>query len=124
LKKTSAMVDGQVGYHRPDNVRRLEVSKNGPIVRQLEKTKTTEFPDLYQLQQDRQREIIQQNKHEQKSLSKEQRKKQEEERVAAILKKEEESYNGIFKAENMIRNTDKEATVDSTAAEEYEDDFF
>lgn len=33
LKKTHSMVDGQVGFHRPENVRRIEVEKNGPIVR-------------------------------------------------------------------------------------------
>jgi len=33
LKKTNSMVDGQVGFHRPENVRRMEVEKNGPIVR-------------------------------------------------------------------------------------------
>lgn len=33
LKKTGDMVDGQVGFHRPNNVRRIEVEKNGPIVR-------------------------------------------------------------------------------------------
>ena len=33
LKKTNQMVDGQVGFHRPENVRRIEVEKNGPIVR-------------------------------------------------------------------------------------------
>jgi hypothetical protein len=27
LKKTSGMVDGQVGFHRPENVRRVSVEK-------------------------------------------------------------------------------------------------
>jgi NFACT protein RNA binding domain len=39
LKKTSDMVDGQVGFHRPDNVRRMNIGKNQPIVREIEKSK-------------------------------------------------------------------------------------
>ena len=33
LKKTNDMVDGQVSYHRPENIKRISVEKNGPIVR-------------------------------------------------------------------------------------------
>ena len=62
LKKTASMVDGQVGYHRPENVRRMEVEKNNSIVRQIEKTKVEEHPDLYAQQQARQREIQQEKK--------------------------------------------------------------
>ena len=114
------MVDGQVGFHRPDNVRRMEVEKNGPIVRQIEKTKETKFPDLYKLQQDRMKEI----QREQKQQHKELMKQKEKERQEAIKRKEELSYDRIFTEDNMTSNTAKEATVDSTAAEEFEDDFF
>ena len=56
LKKTNEMVDGQVGFFRPDNVRRVRVEKNNSIVRQIEKSKEEKFPDLYQEQQDRRHE--------------------------------------------------------------------
>lgn len=121
LKKTNDMVDGQVGFHRPDNVRRVSVEKNNTIVRQIDKTKIEKVnPDLYQEQQDREREIIQQKKAEVKRLTKEKFHQKEE----ALKAKEARSYNSIMKEENMTKNTEYQATVDNTAAEEYEDSFF
>ena len=120
LKKTKDMVDGQVSFHRPDNVRRCRVEKNNPIVRQIEKTKQELYPNLYQLQQDRMTEIQQ----EQKQLHKQQLAQQEQLRRLAEQEKEERSYDRIFKEENMTKTSDLHATADATAAEEYEDDFF
>lgn len=121
LKKTNDMVDGQVGFHRPDNVRRVSVEKNNPIVRQIDKTKIEKVnPDLYQEQQYREREIIQQKKAQVKRLKKEKFHQKEE----ALKAKEARSYNSIMKEENMTKNTEFQATVDNTAAEEYEDSFF
>ena len=114
------MVDGQVGFHRPDNVRRIQVEKNNPIVRALEKTKKEDNPDLAQIQQDRLREIQMEKKQEFKRLAKE---KQEEKRKAQE-EKEKLSYDRIMKEENMTKTSDMKASVDATAAEEYEDDFF
>lgn len=120
LKKTSDMVDGQVGFFRPDNVRRISIEKHNTIVRQIDKTKEERYPDLYQEQQDRLREIQLQRKEEIKLAAKEkQRAKQD-----AIKAKEARSYDTIMRAENMTKNTDLKATADATAAEEYEDDFF
>ena len=56
------MVDGQVGFHRPENVRRCKIAKNNTIVRQLEKTKVELHPDLAQEQQARLKEIQRQKK--------------------------------------------------------------
>lgn len=120
LKKTSSMVDGQVGFHRPDNVRRMSVEKNGPVVRALEKTKREAFPDLSQLQQDRLREIQMQKKEEYKRLAQE---KQQAKRKARE-EKERKSYDRIMKEENMTKTSDMKSSVDASAAEEYEDDFF
>ncbi|EJK48885.1 hypothetical protein THAOC_32279 [Thalassiosira oceanica] len=94
LKKTSGMVDGQVGYHRPNNVRRRQTEKNNPVVRQLEKTKKELFPDLAQEQAARMREI-----------------------------QEERSYERIMTQDKMTSNADMNATVDDSAAVDYEDDF-
>ena len=117
------MVEGQVSYHRPENVKRLLVEKNNTIVRQLEKTKTEAFPNLAQLQQDRHREIAleqkQQQKQQQKQAAKEQRLAAEE----AKRRAEELSYDRVFQ-QDMTSNADVKATVDASAAEEYEDDFF
>lgn len=120
LKKTNDMVDGQVGFHRPENVRRYRVEKNGPIVRQIEKSKRELYPDLYQQQQDRQRGI---QREKQQAWKKERELKKEQQRQAK-LEKEAKSYDRVLTTENMTSNTEVEATADSTAAEAYEDDFF
>lgn len=114
------MVDGQVGYHRPENVRRCKVEKNNSIVKQLEKTRKEIFPDLHAEQHARLAEIQREKKNIFKKLEKEkQMKKIEQER-----EKEARSYDRIMNTENMTAVSEQNATADSTAAEEYEDDFF
>jgi NFACT protein RNA binding domain len=121
LKKTGDMVDGQVGFHRPDNVRRIQVEKNNTIVRQIDKTKIEKnASNLFQEQQDRMKEIEQQKKIDYKKQLKEQQRQKEE----AIKAKEARSYDRIMKEENMTNNTQQKSSVDASAAEEYEDDFF
>ena len=120
LKKTNQMVEGQVSYHRPENVRRMKVEKNNAIVNRINKTKEEKYPDLYQMQQDRLREIQQQKKAFMKAEEK--RKKLEE--LQKKKEKEEKSYDRIFEKGGMTSNADMDATADNTAAEAYEDDFF
>jgi len=94
------MVEGQVGYHRPENVRRMSVEKNNSIVNALNKTKTELYPDLYQQQQDRQREMQmakKQARREEEKLRKEQELKQKQ-------IKEERSYDRIMSGEKMLSN--------------------
>jgi len=50
-------------------------------------------------------------------------KEKAEEKKKTLEEKEAKSYDRIMKEENMITNATRQATVDSTAAEEYEDDF-
>lgn len=122
LKKTSDMVDGQVGFYRPDNVRRVSVEKNNAIVKILEKSKREIYPhrNLAKEQQDRLEEI--------QRLSKEQRRSEEKQKRIAIMEakmeQEERSYDRIMTAEKMTSNQNVKATVDTSAAEEFEDDFF
>lgn len=120
LKKTNDMVDGQVGFHRPENVRRVSVEKNNSIVRQIEKTKVERFPDLFQEQQERLREMQLQKREQLKQAHQ----AKEQARKDAIRQKEARSYDKLMKADQMVKNSDLKATADSTAAEEYEDDFF
>ena len=120
LKKTNDMVDGQVGYHRPDNVKRVRVEKNNSIVKQIEKSKKELYPDLAAEQAARLKEIQLQKKNEWKKISKEKQKRKEE----AIKEKEARSYDRIMVADKMTSNAERVATVDTTAAEEFEDDFF
>lgn len=120
LKKTAGMVDGQVGFHRPDNVRRIKVEKNNAIVNKINKSKKEDYPDLYKMQQDRLREIQMEKKEERRQFEKQ--KKMEE--LRRKQEKEEKSYDRIMNTSAMRSNTEVEATVDNTAAEAYEEDFF
>ncbi|KAL9179540.1 hypothetical protein ACHAXT_008830 [Thalassiosira profunda] len=119
LKKTADMVDGQVGYHRPENVRRTNIEKNNTIVRQLEKTKKELYPDLAKAQQDRLREIQMQKKEQRRA----EEKAKKLEALERAKEKEERSYDRIHGEEGMTSNKDMAATADATAAEEFEDDF-
>lgn len=101
LKKTNDMVDGAVGYHRPQNVRRTKVEKNNTIVRQIEKTKQELYPDLAKEQEQRNREIIAQKK----AFRREEEKAKRLEEVRLAREREERSYDRIMKDENMIRNS-------------------
>lgn len=91
------MVDGQVGYHRPENVRRMEVEKNNDIVKLINKTKEERYLDLSQLQQDRLREIQLEKKAN--------RKRQEKEKALAALeeqqRQEELSYDSLMDPNKM-----------------------
>ena len=120
LKKTNDMVDGQVGFHRPENVRRLKVEKDNTITNAINKTKVERHPDLYKEQQDRQKEIIRQKKEKNRQEEKA-RKLQELQRKK---EKEERSYGRIMTDDNMTSNKDIEGSADNTAAEAFEDDFF
>ncbi len=104
LRKTSDMVDGQVGYHRPNNVRRVNVDKNSVIVRQLEKTRReVTNPDLAKEQGDRLDEI--------RNSEKTKRRNEEKERRLLELDKarerEERSYDRIMRESAMTSNTGK-----------------
>mmetsp|Transcript_11959 Transcript_11959/g.28623 ORF Transcript_11959/g.28623 Transcript_11959/m.28623 type:complete len:215 (+) Transcript_11959:59-703(+) len=119
LKKTPGMVEGQVTYHRPENVRRLKVEKNNPIVKQLDKTRKELYPDLAAEQERRQKEIQRQKKNEYKRLASEKQKK----KLEAQRDKELRSYDRLYDEAYMTSVSQQNATVDSTAAEEFEDDF-
>lgn len=100
LKKTASMVDGQVGFHRPDNVRRMSVEKNNPIVNALNKTKVEKYPNLYKDQQDRLREI----QNEKKEHQRKEEKQRKIEELQKKKEKEERSYDRIMKEDNMTSN--------------------
>lgn len=91
-----------------------------PIVRQLEKTKREDHPDLAQLQQDRLRELQMEKKAEYKRLAKEKQVAEQQ----ARKEKEERSYDRLFQEDNMTKTSEMKSSVDDSAALEYEDDFF
>lgn len=113
-------MDGQVGFHRPENVRRMSVEKNNPIVKAIDKTRVERHPDLAQEQQDRLNEIQREKKELHKKLAKE----EQAQKLKQKQEKEEQSYDRIMKSENMTSASEMKATEDATAAEEFEDDFF
>ena len=116
------MVDGQVGFHRPDNVRRMKVEKNNSLVRQIEKSrKERNDIDLYESQQKRLQEIQRQKKNEFIRLKKE----KERRKLEAEQEKHERSYDRLYEDPSQMTSvSEQQATADSTAAEEYEEDFF
>lgn len=120
LKKTSQMVDGQVGFHRPDNVRRMEVEKNNTIVNALNKTKEESHPNLFKQQQDALREALERKKAER-------RYEEKAKKIAALEEKQKQdelSYDRIMNTSNMKSASEMGGTADESAAEAYEDDFF
>lgn len=120
LKKTNNMVDGEVGFYRPENKRRIHVEKNKPIVNALNKTKVTRFPNLFEEQQERSAEIRGQEKARKRAEIKEKKLEQQQKKT----EKELYSYDRIMKSDNMISNSEIVGTVDSSAANAYEEDFF
>jgi hypothetical protein len=118
------MVDGQVSYHRPQNVRRVKIEKNNTIVRQIEKSRIEiTNPDLAKEQEQRLQQIQQEKKAQYKACAK----AKEQEKIARQLEKDERSYDRIMRDDLMISNVQLSqrvaATEDTTAAEEFEDDF-
>ena len=89
LKKTSGMKDGQVGYHKQENVRRIKVEKNKAIVNALNKTKTEDpNPDLWQAQQDREKELAIEKKQAKKEYLEQERQKKKEKQAKEQEKRE------------------------------------
>lgn len=98
------------------------MEKNNAIVKSLEKTKTEIYPhrNLALEQRNRLDEI-------QRNIKENRRKEEKQERIAKSenkMKQYQLSYDRILTAENMNSTLKSKATVDTSAAEEFEDDFF
>jgi len=104
LKKTSSMADGAVSYHRPENVRRMQVEKNKPTVNAINKTKTEDHPNLWQQQQDRQQELAMEKKQVKKDQIQEERQKVKE-RKLAIRKQHEYHEQKLQEIQAQIERT-------------------
>jgi hypothetical protein len=124
LKKTSNMVEGQVGFHRPQNVRRIKIEKHNDRVKRLNKTKR-HVPGTAASLQEAQQKRLDQIQRQKKQHYKEQQKIKQQEELAAKQEKELRSYDRLFQDSNrMTAVSEQQATADSRAAEAYEDDFF
>eukprot|EP00548_Thalassiothrix_antarctica_P015847 CAMPEP_0194178878 /NCGR_PEP_ID=MMETSP0154-20130528/12416_1 /TAXON_ID=1049557 /ORGANISM="Thalassiothrix antarctica, Strain L6-D1" /LENGTH=223 /DNA_ID=CAMNT_0038894009 /DNA_START=30 /DNA_END=701 /DNA_ORIENTATION=- len=124
LKKTKDMVEGQVSFHRPKNVRRIETEKNKPTVNELNRTKREEFPDLYQQQQERERESIEEKKLVRKEQIVEDRakEKQRKMRVLDAKKEDEQRKLDIQETVERTRRMNMESDDDSSVSSEGSDD--
>jgi len=102
LKKTSDMVEGQVSYFRPENVRRIETTKNKAVVNDLNRTKTeiVGTNHLYAEFQHRQRAMIEEKKIHKKNYIQEQREKEKQRKLKVLQAQQQEQQR-----EQDIRDT-------------------
>ncbi|XP_065226730.1 coiled-coil domain-containing protein 25 [Planococcus citri] len=100
LKKTPGMEVGQVSFFNDNEVYKVKVEKQNPVVNRLEKTKKEEQPNL--------REQRERRDAEERAEKKQQLREQKEREKADERKKKEEaelrSYSSLMKSENMKDN--------------------
>lgn len=119
LNKTNDMEIGAIGFHDNSKVKSVRVGKNNVVVNALNRTKDIRFPNLAELQQERAREFrAEQNEIKRKEQEAEKQAKKDRERTAAL-----QSYSDVMVEGHMKANTEFAATVDVSAANDYEDDF-
>ena len=122
LKKTNHMVAGEVGFHDEKAVRKHKVpSKNGPLLRKLEKTKREEFPDLRKALEDRNEEEERRRNQERKESRKTEAQQKKELRLKAREEQAQREYRDIFNNEEA--KEEAKAELKSMTVDEYEDGF-
>lgn len=118
LKKTNAMEVGAIGYHDKSKQRRMLVEKDRATVNDLNRTKKEVFPELAVEQQERaakwQNKLNAEKKAQKANEKAEQKKK--------LIEDELRSYKSLHAVEGSS-NKSVVASVDQSAAEEWEDDF-
>mmetsp|Transcript_12804 Transcript_12804/g.18898 ORF Transcript_12804/g.18898 Transcript_12804/m.18898 type:complete len:214 (-) Transcript_12804:240-881(-) len=119
LKKTADMVVGQIGFKDETRVRKVKCERCQPVVNRLNRTKEERFPDLSAEQQERASEA----RREQKAKYREIKKKEAEEKQKWEEESQARSYDLMMDETKMESNASMKASVDQTAAVEYEDDF-
>jgi len=98
--------------HRPENVRRMSIGKNNPVVNALNKTKVVEDnPDLWKLQQDRERERITKKKEVRKEQVAKQEIKEKQRKATVQRMKLDQIRRG--KLENLNISDDDEESFGS-----------
>ena len=123
LHKTADMVVGQIGYHDRSAVRKVKVVKDNSIVNRISKTKREEFPNLAELQQQRLHDIMVEKKAKEKAEKQAKKEQEKQDALEREKRKELESFSSIFANAEMTSNADIAASVDNSAAENFEDDF-
>jgi len=120
LRKGPGMADGQVGFHDQKKVIKVrKVPKLKDIVKRLDKTRTEAHPDLQKERQDRDREVTRLRKEKQKKAMKEEKIRLQKLRE----EKDRRDLSHLMKEELMTSNEDMVASLDTSAAVDYEEDF-
>lgn len=123
LQKTSDMEVGQIGYHDRKQVHKVKVVKDNSIVNRITKTKVEKFPNLSDLQQERQAQIRSKQKAAVKASRVAAKEAEKREILERAQKKELESFSSLFIGAEMTASTELEASIDDSAAKGFEDDF-
>jgi len=120
LRKGPDMADGQVGFHDQKKVIKVrKVPKLKEVVKRLDKTRTEDYPDLAKARQKRDAEVIRARKEKQKKAA-----AQEKQRLKKLREEaDKRDLAHLMKEELMISNEDMCASVDTSAAVDYEEDF-
>jgi hypothetical protein len=119
LRKEPQMEAGEVGFHDEKEVRRIKVAtRNGPLLRKLEKTKVERFPDLRREREDRDAEEAGKTDHERSEGKKREQQQKKELKVKAMEDAAKREYRDLFD------NAAGEEENRPKTLEELEDDFF
>ena len=122
LRKELQMEAGEVGFHNEKAVRKAKVAtKNGPLLRKLEKTKEERFPDLRQEREDRDAEEQRRIEHEKHEAKKLEAKTKKELKTKAMEDQALREYRDLFANDEAktMNTANKTKTIS-----ELEDDFF
>ena len=120
LRKAAHMADGQVGFVDDKKVVKIrQVPKKKELLKELEKTKTEEYPDLAKERADRDAEVIRIRKQKQREEA-----KKEKERLRKLREEaDRRDLKHLMKDELMVSNDQFKSSEDTSAAVEFEEDF-
>ena len=122
LRKEAHMEAGEVGFHDEKAVRKMKVAtRNGPLLRKLEKTKVERHPDLRQEREDRDAEEAGKLAHERSEGKKKELQQKKELKVKAMEEQAQREYRDLFANDNASERGEgnRQKTL-----EELEEDFF
>ena len=110
---------GQIGYHDRSKVKTIRVEKNNVIVNRLNKTKEERFPNLAAEQEARAAEFRSEEKAAKRAAAQAEKSARLAREEAAKIR----SYASIMVPEKMTSNAEFAASVDESAAKDFEEDF-
>lgn len=122
LRKEDHMVAGEVGYFNEKLVKRTRVgTRDGPLLRKLEKTKRELFPDLRKDREERDAEEKSKAMAEKKQSAKAEHERKKEEKRKAVEEAAKREYRDIFANEDAKTKT---SDMKKMTAQQYEEEEF